>query len=66
MTGIWAVYFGSADEVQWRRGTLVGRLTESKYYKTTFEVIGDLDWSVGVACVLQHDGKRSVKNRQGI
>ena len=31
--GIWGVYFGSANEVQWRRGTLVGRLTESKDYK---------------------------------
>ena len=52
-------YFGSEDEVQWRRGTLVGRLTESKYYKSTFEVIEDLDWSVGVnlCCSMMEKGR---------
>ena len=53
------VYFGSEDEVQWRRCTLVGRLTESKYYKSTFEVIEDLDWSVGVrlCCSMMEKGR---------
>ena len=59
MTKDRGVYFGSEDEVQWRRGTLVGRLTESNYYKSTFEVIGDLDWSVGVGlcCSMMEKGR---------
>lgn len=59
MTQRMGVHFGSEDEVQWRRGTLVARLTESKYYKSTFEVIDELDWSVGVPllCRMMEKGR---------